>query len=384
MKFSVCATDRQLPVTTPFPLRGESFRECAATAEALGYNGIELQIQDPADYNAAELRRLLSFYGLEASAITTGLAYTYEGMSMTHTNKKIRQATVERLKRQLDLARELDSQILIGFLRGRKAPGMSDVEFEDILTDTLGQVVEYGESIGTPTVFEQINRNDGDVFNSTERTMSFIEKLLKGWFFGLGKVKAKESHKADVKQKIKTILSDYTREFLKTRQTVLEKVRDSFIEEIQTVIRNNGNISEQAKAYVCEIIPPEVKTATNLVEFGDIYDSNRRTENVLFWERTTVDKESFKEDVTSELATITGKMASDFTEDYKKAVSTLLNQVQAEFVLNMDNYSILMKAKLSDKKAMEELHKKIVSAEEALLLCQQDLNSTIWSVNNNG
>ena len=72
------------------------------------------------------------------------------------------------------------------------------------------------------------------------------------------------------------------------------------------------------------------------------------------------------------------------TEDYKKAVSTLLNQVQAEFVLNMDNYSILMKAKLSDKKAMEELHKKIVSAEEALLLCQQDLNSTIWSVNNNG
>ena len=220
--------------------------------------------------------------------------------------------------------------------------------------------------------------------NINQPTMSFIEKLLKGWFFGLGKVKAKESHKADVKQKIKTILSDYTREFLKTRQTVLEKVRDSFIEEIQTVIRNNGNISEQAKAYVCEIIPPEVKKATNLVEFGDIYDSNRRTENVLFWERTTVDKESFKEDVTSELATITGKMASDFTEDYKKAVSTLLNQVQAEFVLNMDNYSILMKAKLSDKKAMEELHKKIVSAEEALLLCQQDLNSTIWSVNNNG
>ena len=207
MKFSVCATDRQLPVTTPFPLRGESFRECAATAEALGYNGIELQIQDPADYNAAELRRLLSFYGLEASAITTGLAYTYEGMSMTHTNNKIRQATVERLKRQLDLARELDSQILIGFLRGRKAPGMSDVEFEDILTDTLGQVVEYGESIGTPTVFEQINRNDGDVFNSTERTMSFIEKFDSDWLLYNGDTYHMITEDGDVPAAIRRSLS---------------------------------------------------------------------------------------------------------------------------------------------------------------------------------
>ena len=137
MKFSICAVDRPLAPTFPFPLRGETYEECAATAEKLGYDGIELQIQDPTIYDARELRASFERHGLGCSAVTTGLAYLFEGMSMVHPDEKIRLATIERLHRQLDLARELDSQILIGFLRGRKAPGQSDAEFEDILTDSV-------------------------------------------------------------------------------------------------------------------------------------------------------------------------------------------------------------------------------------------------------
>ena len=48
MKFSVCTVDRPLEAVSPFPLRGTSYEECAIVAENLGYDGIELQIQDPA------------------------------------------------------------------------------------------------------------------------------------------------------------------------------------------------------------------------------------------------------------------------------------------------------------------------------------------------
>lgn len=177
MKFSVCAVDRDLDVNVPFPLRGNSYEECAACAEKLGFDGIELQIQDPLRYDAKELRAILERHNLGASAISTGLAYTYEGMSMVHPDKNTRAATVERLKRQLDLAKELNSQILIGYMRGRKAPNQTDAEFEDILTDSVRQVLDYAEEIQTPMVMEQINRNDGDVFCSTERTIAFLEKF---------------------------------------------------------------------------------------------------------------------------------------------------------------------------------------------------------------
>ena len=177
MKFSICTVDRPLESTSPFPLRGSSYEECAAVAEMLGYDGIELQIQDPSKYDAKELKASLDRHGIGCSAVTTGLAYLFEGMSMVHPDEKIRLATVERLHRQLDLARELDSQILIGYLRGRKSPGQTDQEFEDILTDSVSRVLEYAEEIRTPVVMEQINRNDGDVFCSTDRTMRFLEKF---------------------------------------------------------------------------------------------------------------------------------------------------------------------------------------------------------------
>lgn len=177
MKFSVCTVDRPLEAVSPFPLRGNSYEECAAVAEILGYDGIELQIQDPSLYNAKELRATLDRHNLGCSAITTGLAYLFEGMSMTHPDEKIRLATVERLHRQLDLAKELDSQVLVGYLRGRKQPGQTDEEFEDILTDSVARTLEYAKEIQCPFCMEQINRNDGDVFCSTERTISFLEKF---------------------------------------------------------------------------------------------------------------------------------------------------------------------------------------------------------------
>ncbi len=177
MKFSVCAVDRDLDVVRPFPLRGKTYEECARCASKLGFDGIELQIQDPSQYSGKKMKRMLDDYGLGTSAVTTGLAFLFEGMSMVHPDLSMRRATIERLKHQLDLARELDSQILIGYLRGRKAPNQSDQEYEDILTDSVSELLEYAETIKTPIVMEQINRNEGDVFCSTDQTMTFLEKF---------------------------------------------------------------------------------------------------------------------------------------------------------------------------------------------------------------
>ena len=207
MIFSVCATDKDLDVNVPFPMRQKSFHDCARIAELLGFDGIELQIQDPADYDAKELRRSLDFYGIKASAVTTGMAYTFEGLSLSHPDKKIRSQAVERMKRQLDLAKVLDSQILIGYMRGRKQPGQSDEDYEAILTDTIGEIAEYSAEIKTPTVFEQINHHDGDVFSSTERTMTFLEKFNNDWLLYNGDTYHMAEEDPDVPAAIRRSLS---------------------------------------------------------------------------------------------------------------------------------------------------------------------------------
>lgn len=206
MKFSVCAVDKDLPVQMPFPLRGKTYAECADIAEKLGFDGIELQVQDPKYYNGHELRRMLDDHGLHASAVTTGLAYLNEGMSMTHPDPVVRKATVERLKRQLDLAKDLDSSILVGFIRGRQLD-RSAKEFEAIMTESVGRVLEYATEIQTPFIMEQINHKDGDLYCSTERTMQFLEKFNNPWLQYNGDTYHMEMDDADIPAAIRRSLS---------------------------------------------------------------------------------------------------------------------------------------------------------------------------------
>lgn len=176
MKFSILAADIPLSSDFPFPLRG-SFDNCARLAAELGYNGIELQIRNPLDYDHQALRKMLDSYDITASAVTTGMSYTFDGHSMSSRDPQVRAKTVERLKRQLDFAKALDSQVLIGFLRGRREPGETDEEFEELLSDSMYKTLEYAEEIGGTICFEQINKNDGDLYNTTAETLRFIKKF---------------------------------------------------------------------------------------------------------------------------------------------------------------------------------------------------------------
>jgi sugar phosphate isomerase/epimerase len=176
MKFSILAADIPLPSDFPFPLRG-SFDSCARLAAELGYSGIELQIRNPLDYDYKAVRKMLDRYGIAASAVTTGMSYTFDGHSMSSRDAAVRAKTVERLKRQLDFAKALDSQVLIGFLRGRRELGETDDEFEDLLSDSMNRTLEYAEKIDGTVCFEQINKNDGDLYNTTAETLRFIKKF---------------------------------------------------------------------------------------------------------------------------------------------------------------------------------------------------------------
>jgi len=46
---------------------------------------------------------------------------------------------------------------------------------------------------------------------------------LKGWLFGLGKVKVNDKHKKDIEQKITTVLDDFTRNFLENSKVQICK-----------------------------------------------------------------------------------------------------------------------------------------------------------------
>jgi hypothetical protein len=211
--------------------------------------------------------------------------------------------------------------------------------------------------------------------------ISFFEKLLKGWFFGLGEVKVKDKHKQEITQKLTSVVDDFTRNFLEKRQRQLENQRDLFIETVKEIIHNNGKLNDEAKSFVLDIRTKKVKKP-NLTDFEGIYDAHKRTGGIL-WKTEFIDKKNFIQEADGELTKLATGMAKDFTKDYKNSLESILSAVKSEFEDNLEKYSVLMKAKLADKETMEKLRVKILEAATELMACQKELNKIIWSEKSN-
>lgn len=189
-----------------------------------------------------------------------------------------------------------------------------------------------------------------------------------------------ESNERYIEQAIRDILSDYTSHYKKERKILLESIRDSFIEDVKKSISENGELSDNAKKYITEIDAPEVDEFDEVHEFVNLYRSNKHFKKILWVEKEYLDREKFIKDMNRKLFTITEELAYSYKENYRNTLNTLLRKVESEFNLNMEKYSVSLKAKLEDKESMEELKNKILVAVDELHHCQETLNTVIWEV----
>ena len=208
---------------------------------------------------------------------------------------------------------------------------------------------------------------------------SYLNKTLKGSFFGMGKVKFKESDKTKVKNGIDGIITEFTNEFMTAREALLKEERDTFMDAVKTAINENGNISDAAKKFFQDIPEPNIKRSRGITNLDGIYNSNKRTEKIFFFfEKERLDKKSFAADIKDSLQTIATDMANEYAKDYQNVLETILMAIKSNFEDNLGQYSVHMKNMIDNRDAMKQLGQKIEVAAEDLAECKKDLNSIIW------
>jgi len=114
-------------------------------------------------------------------------------------------------------------------------------------------------------------------------TETYLNDTLKGAFWGIGKVKFKESDKTKIKDGISGIISEFTNHFMTEREALLTAERDAFMEAVKKAINENGNISDAAKKFFQDIPKPDVTRSRGITNLEGIYNSNKRTEKVFFF-----------------------------------------------------------------------------------------------------
>jgi D-psicose/D-tagatose/L-ribulose 3-epimerase len=145
------------------------------TIAELGYDGIEIPLNDPKLIDPFLAKKLADEFGL---SITTSVALPHDINFMTNDEGERNKAN-DFLTKCVDLCSTMGSSILGGVLY---APwGRTDVdksvEKMDFLAQGLKKVSKYAERKGVSLYLEPVNRFETNVLNTVKEGTTLIEKI---------------------------------------------------------------------------------------------------------------------------------------------------------------------------------------------------------------
>lgn len=137
---------------------------------------MEIHVPNPCELHIERLKDVLVSENITVSALGTGRAYVRDGLSLSSSVPSVRQDAINRLMAFIDAAKELDSLVIVGCMRGN----ISGTEALDNALDLLGlsmrEVDVYAARAGVSLVFEPINRYENNFLCTAKSIADFIHE----------------------------------------------------------------------------------------------------------------------------------------------------------------------------------------------------------------
>lgn len=165
----------EAPATAPILLQG-TVEENLEKAAALGYNAIEVHTREDVPYDYDALRAACARTGVRVAMVITGRLNT-EGMcSLTADEPYVTAAAMEGMRRYIDMARQLQADIVLGWIRGSVPKGGIREKYMDRLARNLRVLASYGSERDVKLHLEVINRYETNIFNTAAETVDFLRQ----------------------------------------------------------------------------------------------------------------------------------------------------------------------------------------------------------------
>lgn len=144
---------------------------------AIGYTGVELQVRDPAAFDADAVAKKINSHGLTICAVSTGAIGEAEGMFFTSPEPEKRKRAIERYKSVIDLAGRYKADCSIGRFRGMMKWAPTREEGIGWFRSALEEFLPLVEARGIRLVLEPQHRMNLDFLNTMEETNAFIDSF---------------------------------------------------------------------------------------------------------------------------------------------------------------------------------------------------------------
>ncbi len=160
----------------PLALLSGSFAEKVRKAAALGYDGVELMVRDPAGLDWAHVKQTLAAAGLETPQVVTGELFGADGLCLVTPDGDLFRRALQRTQSVIDLAAHLGAMVNIGRLRGR-LDGLEAADPWGVAVERLGQLAAYAAQRQVRLTLEPLNRYETDFILNTADGLRMLADL---------------------------------------------------------------------------------------------------------------------------------------------------------------------------------------------------------------
>jgi sugar phosphate isomerase/epimerase len=147
------------------------------SAEALGFDGIEVFPPSADEVAPDELRRLLDDHGLALAAVGTGAGWVRHRLTLCHPDADVRKKAREFVRSIIDFAGAFRAPAIIGSLQGRHGDGVDLAGATGYIMSALEDLGEHAKQYGVPLLFEPLNRYETNMFSSVAVGAALLRSL---------------------------------------------------------------------------------------------------------------------------------------------------------------------------------------------------------------
>ncbi|WP_010165837.1 sugar phosphate isomerase/epimerase family protein [Candidatus Epulonipiscium viviparus] len=171
MKTSVSLSVFQGAKTAPILFMG-STEENFRTIKELGYDGIDLFVDDPTSDATKDAVKYLIRYDLGVGVVMPA-ALAGQGLFLGDEDKSVRNKCIQKISEIIKFAEAIDGMVSLGLVRGSSAREESLAHFYSKFVDSCEKLISTTDM---PLLIEPINRYEINTINSVQEGIDFINK----------------------------------------------------------------------------------------------------------------------------------------------------------------------------------------------------------------
>ncbi len=159
----------------PILLTG-GWEEVIAGAVAAGADALEIRLRETDDEDWDVFKKQFSDAGLVIAGISTGRMFKEGGHCLTALDRSGRRACTDALKAYVDIAKALDTDLLLGTAKGQQQTNETYADYAERMADTLKDADNYAREMGVKMHLECINYYEINAMNTAQQTLDFIHE----------------------------------------------------------------------------------------------------------------------------------------------------------------------------------------------------------------